>query len=82
MKWKILISHYRLFGNFTIYNVRVDIWERKLFRLKINCTLLLALSLCTNNMADKEIIGLVTLFMTTALEAGEGLASCRGRSLS
>ena len=71
LNWGILFPHHRLFVKFIIYNIRFYIWEHKIIRVEINCTLVLALRLGTGRMTDKWIGGLVLLLLTTTLEETE-----------
>jgi len=48
-----LFFHHRLFANFIIYNGPVYIWESKVVRVKIVCTLVQVLGLCTDSMSDE-----------------------------
>jgi len=50
---RVWFFHHRLFANFIIYNGRVYIWESNVVRVKIICTLVQALGLCTGSMSDK-----------------------------
>jgi len=48
---------------------------------RVKCTLVQALRLCTGRTAHRGSRGIALLFMTTALEGGEGSASLPGHSL-
>jgi len=50
-------------------------------KIKVKCTLIQALRLCTGRTAHRASRGIALLFMTTALEGGEGSASRPGRYL-
>jgi len=51
------------------------------FTVKVKCTLVEALRLCTGHTAHRGSRGIAYSFLTTALEGGEGSASRLGRSL-
>ena len=53
----------------------------KLDNLKVNCTLVQALRLCTGRTTHRGSRGLALLFLDQALEGDEGSASRAGRSL-
>jgi len=50
-------------------------------KVKVKCTLVQALRLCTGLMAHRGSRGIALLFLTTALEGGEGSAARPSRSL-
>jgi len=57
--------------------LRYEAWKVK----EVKCTLVQALRLCTGRTAHRGSRSIALLFLTTALEGGEGSVSRPGRSL-
>ena len=90
---RLVTSDYCFMSNMIMGNIRVAytvstekpegkryLERERLMYIKVKCTLLQALMLCTGRTAHRGSRGMAML-LTTALEGGEGSASSPGRSL-